>query len=200
MANNLLTIEELQYQNIGPLDFNIDEGQCAGLTGESGCGKTLLLRSLADLDEHQGRVCINEINCNDIEAPEWRKQVALLPADSHWWFDTVGEHFLSYDKAILEKLGFNDDVMSWAVSRISSGEKQRLALARVLINKPAVLLLDEPTANLDKRNTLMFEKIIFDYLNNNLSCALWVTHDVEQLDRVSQIKYKLIEGKLVKAC
>ena len=126
------------------------------------------------------------------------KKVALLPAESHWWFDTIGEHFLSEDKGIMEQLGFNNDVMSWSVSRISSGEKQRLALARLLVNKPSVLLLDEPTANLDRNNTLVFENIILDYLKNNTSCALWVTHDIEQLDRVSKTQYKFIEGKLVK--
>ncbi len=198
MSVGLLNVRQLQYQKIGPIDFSILAGQCMGLTGESGCGKTLLLRALADLDEHTGSVRLNDRSRIDFDAPEWRKKVALLPAESHWWFDSVGEHFLSVDENILNQLGFNDDVMSWSVSRISSGEKQRLALARLLINKPSVLLLDEPTANLDKNNTRVFEKIIVDYLKNNMSCALWVTHDTDQLDRVSQVQYKLIEGEFLK--
>lgn len=198
MFKTLLKVSKLQYQNIGPIDFNIDAGQCVGLTGESGCGKTLLLRALADLDEHQGNVYLEDKKCVEISAPEWRKKVALLPAESHWWFDTVGEHFLSDDNTTLEKLGFNDDVKSWSVSRISSGEKQRLALARLLINNPSVLLLDEPTANLDKNYTLRFEKIISDYIDEYAACVLWVTHDMEQLKRVSYIQYQLTEKKLVK--
>jgi len=200
MTENLLKVEKLQYQNIGPIDFTIEAGHSIGLTGESGCGKTLLLRSLADLDEHEGSIFLDNKKCIEIAAPEWRKKVALLPAESHWWFDTVGEHFLSNDYDSLKQLGFDMDVMAWSISRISSGEKQRLALARLLINKPSVLLLDEPTANLDKNNTLMFEAIIQDYLKDNVACALWVTHDIDQLDRVSHAQYKLIDGKLVKTC
>ena len=71
MTDSLLIVEKLLYQHIGPIDFNVSAGQCVGLTGESGCGKTLLLRALADLDEHKGDVYLNGRRCIDIDAPEW---------------------------------------------------------------------------------------------------------------------------------
>jgi len=201
MPSSSLNIQQLEYQTIGPLNLQINAAQCVGLSGESGCGKSLLLRAVADLDEHQGDVSLDDVNANKMSAPQWRKKVAMLPADSQWWLDTVGEHFDQVDKGMLSMLGFDEDALSWSISRISSGEKQRLALLRLLANKPSVLLLDEPTANLDKNNTLLFEKIVLDYLKQNNACAIWVSHDLEQLERVGSINFKLESGGLVQqAC
>ena len=197
MPSSNLTIQQLEYQSIGPIDLQINAMQCVGLSGESGSGKSLLLRAVADLDEHQGEVSLDDVNVNDMSAPQWRKKVAMLPADSQWWFDTVGEHFEQVDKALLDRLGFNEDTLGWMISRMSSGEKQRLALLRLLANKPSVLLLDEPTANLDKTNTLLFESIVQDYLKQHNACAIWVSHDLEQLERVASLNFKLEAGKLV---
>lgn len=201
MPSSSLNIQQLEYQTIGPINLQINAAQCVGLSGESGCGKSLLLRAVADLDEHQGDVSLDDVNANEMTAPQWRKKVAMLPADSQWWLDTVGEHFIQVDKDLLSILGFDEGALSWSISRISSGEKQRLALLRLLANKPSVLLLDEPTANLDKNNTLLFEKIVLDYLKQNSACAIWVSHDLEQLERVSSTNFKLESGRLVpQAC
>lgn len=189
-------IKDLYYQHCGPIDIEIAGGECVAVSGASGSGKSLLLRALADLDEHRGDVTLDDVSMNDLEAPEWRQKVALLPAESQWWFDTVGEHFSEIDKQSIKEFGFPDDVMSWSVNRLSSGEKQRFALLRLLINKPDVLLLDEPTANLDKTNTLLFEKIVDDYIKAYSASVIWVSHDVHQLERVSQVQYKIENGQL----
>lgn len=194
----MLKIKQLQNEIIGPIDLEIKPVQCIGLSGESGAGKSRLLRAIADLDEHTGQVELNQESYLEILPFNWRKQVGLLPADSQWWFDSVGEHFERIDKELLKLLGFSEDVTSWSISRISSGEKQRLALMRLLSNKPKVLLLDEPTANLDRNNTNIFENIIKTYLSKNDACAIWVSHDADQLDRVSTHQFKIADGKLIK--
>lgn len=155
-----------------------------------------MLRALADLDQHEGDVELDGAKCSSVPACQWRKQIGLLPADSQWWFDTVGEHFSQVDHELLQRLGFSDDVMQWQVSRISTGEKQRLALLRLLQNKPAVLLLDEPTANLDAANEKAFEKIVADYIAQNQACAIWVSHDLDQLKRVSSTQFEMANGRL----
>ena len=191
-----LVINDLCYQHCGPIDMEINSGECVAVSGASGSGKSLLLRALADLDEHKGDVSLDAVSMNDLAAPEWRQKVALLPAESQWWFDTLGEHFAETDHQLIKQFGFPENVMDWSVSRLSSGEKQRLALLRLLLNKPSVLLLDEPTANLDKHNTLLFEKIIEDYMQQHSACVIWVSHDMHQLERVSSMQYKIENGQL----
>lgn len=191
-----LNIHQLKYQFVGPVNLELNGSQCVGLSGESGSGKSLLLRAVADLDEHEGDVLLNGVNATEISASQWRKKVGMLPADSQWWFDTVGEHFIAADIHLLSRLGFDKSVLSWSVSRISSGEKQRLALLRLLENNPLVLLLDEPTANLDKNNTIIFESVVQDYLKKNNACAIWVSHDLDQLKRVASQHFTIKSGQL----
>lgn len=191
----MLRLEDLQIANIEPINLTIAPGQCIGVSGESGSGKTRLLRAIADLDEHGGQVYEENIAQDQVKAHEWRRRVALLPAESQWWFDTVDQHFNTQAKYI-EALGFDQDVIHWNVSRCSSGEKQRLSILRMLSNCPRVLLLDEPTANLDSSNIARVEDFIGNYLSEHNAIAIWVGHDAAQLERVSQQQYHLNGGQL----
>jgi len=87
-------------------------------------------------------------------------------------------------------------VMQWQVSRLSSGEHQRLALLRLLSNRPKVLLLDEPTANLDPVNAQRVEKLLEDYRTQQKSSFLWISHDTQQIQRVAARHFVLREGRL----
>ena len=129
-------------------------------------------------------------------APQWRRLVGLLPAKSLWWFDTVGEHFRGYEPHWLGALGFAPDVMNWTVSRLSSGEQQRLSLLRLLQNQPKALLLDEPTASLDADNIGRVEKLVREYQNARQCAILWVTHDRGQATRVAQRHFVIKENQL----
>ena len=190
----MLRLEDLKIPDMETINLTIAPGECVGLSGESGSGKTRILRAIADMDEHGGQVYEEDIAQNQVKAHEWRRRVALLPAESQWWFDTVGEHFQAHTEHI-DALGFDADVMDWHVSRCSSGEKQRLAILRMLANCPRVLLLDEPTANLDANNTARVEEMIRRYLAEHSAIAIWVAHDVQQLQRVCQHQFQLNDGR-----
>ena len=193
---NVLSIKDLRYLHCGPISLEINSGECVGISGDSGSGKSRLLRALADLDDHQGEIKLGDINQQEIEAHNWRKKVALLSAETYWWFDTVGDHFTDLSEENLDALGLTKQVINWDVVRLSSGEKQRLGLLRLLENEPQVLLLDEPTANLDKNNVALFEAFIAAYIKNKNACVIWISHDSDQLLRVSKKQFEIINGKL----
>jgi ABC-type iron transport system FetAB ATPase subunit len=177
------SIVDLGVHTLRHVHLSLEPGQCVGLTGASGSGKSLFLRALADLDPHAGGMYLDGVAAERIPAPQWRRQVGLLPAESAWWHDAVGPHFESVPQAWLDELGFDGDVMNWQISRLSSGERQRLALLRLLVQRPRVLLLDEPTANLDRKNTRSVESLLSRYRRQHSVMTIWVSHDPEQLRR-----------------
>ena len=191
-----LSIEKLTYHHGIEVNLTIDGPECACISGPSGSGKTLLLRAIADLDPHDGRVTLDGLDRADIDAPTWRRRVGLLPAHSAWWGTTVGEHFLAGPPNNLEALGFDDDVLGWEIRRLSTGERQRLAIFRLLANEPEAILLDEPTANLDPANLERVEGFIRDYQLRTQAPALWVTHDQAQVARL-QARFYQIDGTRV---
>ena len=178
-----LTVQELCYYLLGPISLEVGGKERLALSGPSGAGKSLFLRALADLDVHQGEVRCDDREAESMPASEWRRQVGLLPASHSWWADLVGDHFHSMDFSALAELGFDPDVMQWSTSRLSSGEKQRLALLRLLCNRPSVLLLDEPTANLDTKNTRQVENLLLRYQSCRQSPLIVVSHNPTQIRR-----------------
>lgn len=197
-AASLLAVRALAFDHGGPFDLYLRAAECIGLSGPSGSGKTRLLRCIADLDVHRGDVWLDGRAREDFPPPAWRRRVALLPAESAWWHDLVGAHFAAAPgPARLASLGFTDEVLGWRVDRLSSGEKQRLAVLRMLSVEPRVLLLDEPTANLDEENIARVERLIQDYINDENAAAIWVSHDQRQLQRVAARRYRIVQGRLV---
>jgi ABC-type iron transport system FetAB ATPase subunit len=189
----------LHCEGLGPIDLAVEAGDCLCLSGPSGAGKTRLLRMLADLDPHQGSCYLDEVSSAQIVPPQWRKQVALLPADSRWWGVTVADHFPDDGVPQLSSIDLPDEAWQWQVDRLSSGERQRLALLRVLANQPKVLLLDEPTANLDARNVERIEALITEYQRSHQAAVIWVSHDAAQIGRVSQRQLRIEQGCLLNA-
>ena len=181
---------------LGPLTFGVAAGECVCISGPSGTGKSQLLRAIADLDPHDGEVRLDGESAGTIKPHRWRARVGLLPPESHWWLPTPGAHFSDGTPVPPAELGLPEDIMDQLVERLSSGEKQRLALLRLLANRPQVLLLDEPTANLDPANTLRAEAVINRYRESSAAAVIWVSHDPAQLARVGCRLLRLDGGRL----
>jgi ABC-type iron transport system FetAB ATPase subunit len=194
-----LTLEQLAALAVGPIDLVVRPGECVCITGPSGSGKSILLRAIADLIPHEGTVWLDDTACHQIKAHEWRRQVGLLAAESQWWHDTVGPHFADCPVNGFEKLGFPPGVSDWQLARCSTGEKQRLALIRLLCHSPPVLLLDEPTASLDRENIGRVEELIANYRVTHRAAVIWVSHDPEQIQRVADRIFRLEAGRLTEA-
>lgn len=195
-----LDIQDLGGALLSDINLSIPAGQCVCLQGPSGAGKSQLLRAIADLDPHQGRVSLGGIAASEIAPAEWRRRVALVPSESAWWADRVGDHFASVVPGVLSALNFSPSVLDWSIARLSSGERQRLALARALSRKPDALLLDEPTANLDTANMRRVEALVAEYRVQQAVPVIWVSHDPAQAERVAQRICRLRDGRLEEAC
>ncbi|MBU1138797.1 MAG: ATP-binding cassette domain-containing protein [Proteobacteria bacterium] len=192
----------LSFLGNGPYSLDILPGECVGLTGRSGVGKTQLLRAVADVIVHEGDCLLDGTACSAVEPPVWRKTVAMVPAESFWWYDTVAPHFAGgmeqgQSLELLGKMGFPADVGTWRVSRLSTGERQRLSLVRSLSSAPRALLLDEPTSALDREMVQVVEEIIRDICRKKKIICLWVSHDREQLARMANRIYRVEAQMLV---
>jgi sulfonate transport system ATP-binding protein len=162
---------------IDALDLDIHQGEFVALLGESGCGKTTLLRALAGLDLP---------DAGKIRAPERPSVVfqehRLLPWASLWQNvalgheDTVGRDGAARALAEVGLAGREDD---WP-RNLSGGQAQRVALARALVRDPALLLLDEPFAALDALTRIRMHGLVKELVALHRPGVLIVTHDVDE--------------------
>jgi ABC-type dipeptide/oligopeptide/nickel transport system ATPase subunit len=203
MSEAIFTVEGLSFLGKGPFSFSLMKGECVGINGHSGIGKTQLFRALTDLQPSMGSIALHGLSSVSVSAPLWRKRVSMLPTDTVWWFDSVGEHFASFtedDSAIeqqLTALGLRPEVMRWQTSRISTGEKQRLALLRALQTDPEILLLDEPSSGLDAFHTELMECYLKEKRAKEGLTLMWVSHDYQQLARVTDRILQMTKNTLV---
>lgn len=192
----MLEVVGLRTRHVGPASFTVPAGGCVALQGPSGGGKSLLLRALADLDPAEGIVRLNGEPRESMRADLWRRRVAMVPAESGWWADQVAAHFPdAVDPAPLLAAVDLPEAAEWEVARLSTGEKQRLALARALALEPAALLLDEPTAALDAAATARVEALLTARQAAGAAILL-VTHDAAQAERMADMRLWIEKGRL----
>lgn len=194
-----LRLQQLQHLHIGPIDLAVAAGECVSVMGHSGAGKSVLLRAIADLDPHDGDAYMDGQACSAMPAPQWRSQVTYVPAESGWWDEYVAPHFpRDFDFAHwLPQLALDPKAKDWPVTRLSTGERQRLALLRALRPACKVLLLDEPTSGLDPESVVRVEALLQAQRRENGMAIVLVTHAQAQADRMASRQYQLQSGQLV---
>ncbi len=191
----MFKIRGLTCRGLAPFDFDLREGECAAVTGPSGAGKTVLLRAIADLDPNEGEVFLGETGRGSVQAPAWRRRVVYLATEPGWWADRVRDHYENPAAAeeLLDRFGLPAGALDWEVARLSTGERQRLALARTLILSPEVLLLDEPTSGLDDDSTTAVENELRTRMSAGTSILL-VSHDRAQAGRMASRTLRVEDG------
>ncbi|WP_139826244.1 ABC transporter ATP-binding protein [Derxia lacustris] len=193
----MLQLSALARLHVGPIDLVVHAGECVALAGPSGAGKSLLLRMIADLDPHTGDMALDGRACSAMPATEWRARVRYVAAESGWWRDSVAEHFApDADFAtLLPALALPPEAAQWPVARLSTGERQRLALLRALGPGVRVLLLDEPTSALDADNVARVEALLRAQCAAGVALLL-VSHDDAQAARLASRRLRLCDGRL----
>jgi len=182
---------------LDPVDLEMVAGELVVITGPSGSGKSLLLRAIADLDPSTGEIALDGEPRDSCSGPAWRCKVVYVAAEPAWWAPLVRDHFRTPpDGTLLMRLGLTPAALEAAPARLSTGERQRLAVLRALVLEPRVLLLDEPTAALDQTNAGRVARVIRDYLEQRSACAVWVSHDVQQIHRLGDRVMRIENGAL----
>lgn len=180
----------------------MDAGECITLTGPSGAGKSLMLRMIADLDPNEGEVRLDGRERRGMAAPEWRRHVVYNAAEPGWWADDVARHFPGPAREYLhrnaDRIGISPGLLDGPLDRLSTGERQRLALLRALSLAPPVLLLDEPTGALDQAITLLVEDLLREQLARGTAILL-VTHSPEQAARLGHRRFRVEQRQLLPA-
>ncbi|SCX73635.1 ABC-type lipoprotein export system, ATPase component [Variovorax sp. EL159] len=194
-----LRIRQLRTRTGGLIDLDVAAGECICILGKSGSGKSVFLRLIADMDPGEGAVALDGVDRNAGSGPEWRRRVIYQAAEPAWWAPTAAGHFPEgVDGPLagwLADVGLSGDLLATEIARLSTGERQRMALLRSLARKPAVLLLDEPTASLDAKTTLEVEALLSRQLEAGLT-ILMVTHSQEQADRMGHRRFEMAQGQL----
>ncbi len=184
------------------LSFKLKPGDRLALRGPSGSGKTLLMRSLVGLDEIDGgEILYDGRSLDDWHLPDYRRRVRYIPQDASFITGTVKDSIslffrfkanrdLQLDEYLLDsltaQLQLPANFLEKTADRLSGGEKQIVALIRSLMLQPEVLLLDEPTSNLDESMVSNAEQLIEHWIRQDSSRSLiWTSHDTRQLDRMT---------------
>jgi tungstate transport system ATP-binding protein len=191
--------------------LSVQQGEILALVGPSGAGKSTLLRVLNFLEAPStGRVKFRSVVFQaGQEVPlEARRKVTtvfqhpMLLDRSVWDNIAVGLRLRGIkDSAALIKEAINkvglEDLARQSARTLSGGEAQRVALARALVIEPEVLLLDEPTANLDPYNISLIEKIIQETIRKTGTTLVLVTHNIFQARRLADRVAFLLGGELI---
>ena len=196
------------------INLHIDKGEFVFITGVSGSGKSTLIKLLLkELNPTSGRIVINGRNLSKIKPnklPYLRRDIGVVFQDFRLFEDrNVYENVAFAQKAIeaprkrirakvlamLSMVGLLEKYKT-NPKQLSGGEQQRVAIARALINKPAILLADEPTGNLDEANSWEIMKLL-ENANEQGTTVVVVTHNLEIVRAMRKRTITIENGHLV---
>ena len=201
------------YEALKNINFSLEAGEMALITGHSGAGKTTLLRLIAAIERPtSGSIIVNGQNVSTLKGgavPFLRRNLGLVFQDQKILFDrNVFQNVLlplqisgfgskaatRRVRAALDKVGLLNREKAWPIT-LSGGEQQRLCIARAIVNRPSILIADEPTSNLDADYARDIMDMFVSF--NQVGVAILIaTHDVELLGSMQQRILTLNHGEL----
>ncbi len=199
------------FEAVNDLNFKIDNGKIIGLLGPNGCGKTTTIGMILGLIKPtEGEILVNgknvEIEKNRIQVLE--KMNFISPYVELPKKLTVKENLIVYGKMYevknlkerIEKLTIDlnlSEFQNRKTGELSSGQKNRVSLAKSLINRPEILLLDEPTASLDPDTGDYIRSYIENYASKNNTTILLASHNMSEVERLCSKVMMMKSGKII---
>ena len=202
------------HEALSHIDFHLGRGELAFLTGHSGAGKSTLLKLIMHMElASSGQVIVNGQNLNKLkrrQVPFYRRNIGLVFQDHQLLFDrTVYDNvalpllIASYEprdaarrvRAALDKVGLLHKENQNPIA-LSSGEQQRVGIARAVVNKPLLLLADEPTGNLDPELSAEIMEL-FEQFSSVGVTVLIASHDLSLISRLEHRMLVLDHGRLL---
>lgn len=199
---------------IKQMDLHIEPGEFVFIVGDSGSGKSTLIKLLLkELEPTEGIVTVNKTNVNRLkrkQIPKFRRNIGVVFQDFRLLKDrTVYENIAFAQRvietstkkirrqvpAMLSLVGLAEKYRSFP-KQLSGGEQQRVALARALVNEPTLLLADEPTGNLDPKNSWEIMKLL-EEVNRRGTTVLVVTHNREIVDAMQKRVVTMKKGIII---
>ena len=196
------------------IDIRIQDGEFVFIMGRSGSGKSTLIRLLLkEAEPTSGRIVVNDMDLQKMPRryiPKYRRRLGVVFQDFRLLKDrTVFENVAFAQRVVgasprkireevprmLKLVGLSSKYKSFP-HQLSGGEQQRVAIARALINRPEVLLADEPTGNLDHENAAEIMKLL-ERINTLGTTVVVVTHSQEMVDQMGKRVITLNKGRLV---
>ena len=200
-----------KFEAVNDLNFKIDTGKIIGLLGPNGCGKTTTIGMILGLIKPtEGEILVNgknvEIEKNRIQVLE--KMNFISPYVELPKKLTVKENLIVYGKMYevknlkerIEKLTIDlnlSEFQNRKTGELSSGQKNRVSLAKSLINRPEILLLDEPTASLDPDTGDYIRSYIENYASKNNTTILLASHNMSEVERLCSKVMMMKSGKII---
>ena len=173
--------------------YSFSETGIYALVGESGIGKTTLLRIIASLDNsyREGEIVGGGVKNVSFAFQEYRlfPELSALENIIFTISDKKSEAVCEQAKKMLFRLGFNDTDMDLLPEELSGGMKQRVSLARAFLKEAPIILLDEPTKELDEKNTMIVKQIISELAKTKL--VIMVTHNPDDIVDLCATKIQL---------
>ncbi len=188
--------------------FSFVKGCLYTVIGPSGAGKSSLLRLLNRLDEPtDGEILFGGKNIREYGPCQLRRLIGCLFQTPYLFPKTVRDNFLYADNKLpseavdrlAEQVQIPSSMIDRDVETLSIGEKQRVALARLLATNPEVVLLDEPTSALDPSYTESIENLVKNIISHRTLTVIMVTHNPEQAFRVGGETILMVAGRLVES-
>lgn len=207
----MIRLEKVRYKGILSVDYlNIEEKKITFIVGESGSGKSTLLKLINNMiSANSGDIFYKGKNINKIDPIDLRKKVVMVPQNIIIFDGTIRENLLKglelrketlVDDEILKnilKVVCLEKSLDEKAQKLSGGEKQRLILGRALALQCDVLMLDEPTASLDEKNSEMVLRNIISFAKERELSLIIITHDLRLANIYSERTIEVIKGKVL---